>query len=228
MNEDGEAYSMRFNESKVQIDWIIAILLIIISRILFVYYIYFAIYQFVLPFELYSFDVFTFQKVITFVVIAIISSILYRKGRVMLSRIKTFKLYVSILSADPTNSIGYIAASTDLPKVSFITSSYSNKNQFVQNCIVSMISKGYFQQGTYIDPIKNCVVFPDTSQLTGTSGSDKSIEYITFTCPSCGASNKAEKSIEIECEFCGTPYQPDSKANPVQSKKESGNVEPPS
>jgi len=195
---------LKFNQRKVTFDWIVGLIFNIIGWILLAS----IASSFIMLFKLPSPKIvssLTPSMAITFFFLVIISSIFFSKGRMMLARVKTFKMYTAILSVDPTNSIERIAASTEIPKVKFIQSSSSDKTQFVQDCIINMINHGYFPKGTFIDPEKKAIVFPAAPGKTTTSPVTAE-EYITFTCKNCGASNKIVKSSENECAYCGTLF----------------------
>lgn len=198
---------MKYNKKKVILDWIIGVVLCVIGWILLGYLIYDSINLFILPIGTDSFDVMDeliFFKIMELIVILFAFSFILYSGRLILSRVKTFRLYSAILSVDPTNSIERIAASTDIPKVKFVNTNLSNKNLFVQDCLVNMIKHGYFPKGTYIDPLKNCLVFTSAAQVDTLPDSVSPEGYLAFTCKNCGASNKIAKSSEGECAYCGS------------------------
>lgn len=198
---------MKFNEKKVIFDWIVGVVLSVIGWSLLAYLIYGLINIFILPILTDSYDildVLTFNKIIKIIVLLFAAPFILTNGQLILSRVKTFRMYSTILSADPTNSIERIAASTDIPKVKFVYTNLTNKNLFVQDCLVNMINHGYFPKGTYIDPSKNCVVFPNEAQANTPTDSVSPEGYLAFTCKNCGALNKVAKNSEGECAYCGT------------------------
>ena len=201
------AYKLKFNKKKVIFDWIIGVVLSVIGWILLGYLIYDLINLFILPIWTDSFDALDaliLNKIIKLIVILFAFAIILTRGQLILSRVKTFRMYSTILSADPTNSIERIAASTDIPKVKFVNTNLSNKNLFVQDCLVNMINHGYFPKGTYIDPLKNCLVFTSAAQVDTLPDSVSPEGYLAFTCKNCGASNKIAKGSEGECAYCGS------------------------
>jgi len=134
------------------------------------------------------------------VVCMIIGGIIAGNGTNRLSGVKDYKMYFPILSADPTHSIDFLVANTNM-----LTPNSTNNN-FVKAKIINLIGKGYFPKGTYIDPGKSCVVFPYNASENAAAKSAGDIEYITVVCKGCGATNKIVKDSTGECEYCGSTF----------------------
>jgi len=116
------------------------------------------------------------------------------KGAQIKRRIRRFKRYVSLISAQGMTSLESIAAST------------KQSLDFVRNDLQKMITKKFFAHAA--------IDFATDSILIGGSGASVAAsppaqthapaEYEPFACPGCGATGKKMKGIPYDCEYCGS------------------------
>ena len=135
-----------------------------------------------------------FYPFIIYFIFVVIGGILNSNGIKILKRVKNYKKYFDILSAEPTHSIAHLKSSTADP--------------LVQNNVVELIDKGYYARGTYINSDTNCIVFPN--EVPAKPEPEPSVvvaEYMAVVCSGCGAVNKVAKGSVGECEYCGSPLK---------------------
>lgn len=115
-------------------------------------------------------------------------------------------LYIYYLSEDPSHSIAAMACKLHTTPQTVITT------------FEKLIRKGYLTD-IVLDPANGCVVFVNASPAkhnsfvyqktashtppAGPTGAPAH-EYVTVTCKGCGATNRIQRGIDGECEFCGS------------------------
>lgn len=110
------------------------------------------------------------------------------------NRVRLFEQFITLLTAEPSQSITKLAAGTgQAPDV-------------VEKSLKEMIQKNYFKD-TYIDQSKNSIIFNQDGYIVELDN----IEYITVKCKGCGAANKVAKGSASECEYCGSKINTNKK-----------------
>ena len=124
--------------------------------------------------------------IIAFCVFLIIKGIRIKK------RIKRFKKYIALISAEQMTSLENIAANTN------------ESVEFVKKDLQTMIKKKFFANAT-IDNVSNEIIIGDNSAENSLLyKADTQAELEAYTCPGCDASGNKPKGKSITCEYCGS------------------------
>ena len=136
--------------------------------------------------------------VIVMYIIAIIGVILIVFSRKRHNLIKSFRIYVSYLSVNPTGLIEDLAEDLGISQ------------NIIKNNLTIMIDRKYFANA-YIDKTENRIVFPSSSIVDTSSDYNQSInqdnsnsEFVVVNCKSCGGINRILKGRTCQCDYCGS------------------------
>jgi len=117
------------------------------------------------------------------------------KGMQVKHRVRRFKNYVSLISAQKMTSLDNISATT------------SQSLDFVKSDLQKMIDLKFFPKA-YIDAAGNEIVIGNgsftTPSLPSASGNLATYpETAVFVCSGCGASGSKPKGVHANCDYCG-------------------------
>ena len=136
---------------------------------------------------------------ITFIIIMLLICVgLIMKGRQIKQRIKRFKHYVSLISAQHLTSLDRIAAACG-QSVDFIRSDLQKMidKKFFAHAVIDILSHQIIIGGGAA-PTVNMPYVQQQAQYAA----QPSLE--AFTCSGCGASGVKPKDIPGSCEYCGS------------------------
>lgn len=137
----------------------------------------------------------------TFLVILLALSVFsIIKGSQIKRRIRRFKRYVSLISAQHMTSLDAIAMST------------SQSVDFVRADLQKMISKRFFANAAINTATGQIVIggmppAPPPTYAPRPAQTAAQAEMVTYTCSGCGASGAKPKSAVVNCEYCGSLIQ---------------------
>jgi len=136
--------------------------------------------------------------VIVMYIIAIIGVVLIVFSRKRHNLIKSFRIYVSYLSVNPTGLIENLAEDLGISQ------------NIIKNNLTIMIDRKYFANA-YIDKTENRIVFPASSMADTSSDNnystkqdDSNSEFVDVNCKSCGGINRILKGRTSRCDYCGS------------------------